>query len=137
MLFCCFPHKKRKSYRFENYSFNINTNRLLNHKIIQPNAETWLSFAYISGRDAGACQDDGNEKAGGGAEHAKSTDERVCIRESVSQLLWYVGAQKHSHNPCHHCDCSKNVTFTRERRNSVILFNFGLGFRTFSAFYSS
>lgn len=87
MLFCCFPHKKRKSYRFENYSFNINTNRLLNHKIIQPNAETWLSFAYISGRDAGACQDDGNEKAGGGAEHAKSTDERVCIRESVSQLL--------------------------------------------------
>lgn len=26
MLFCGFPHKKRKSYRFENYSFNINTN---------------------------------------------------------------------------------------------------------------
>ncbi len=109
-----------------NYSFNIHANTE-SHKLIQPTTGTWLIIAYVCGRDAGGRQADGNKKAGGGTEHAYSTDERVCVRHSVSQLLRYPGAQKNSNDPCHHCDSSKDVTFTRERRNSVVI-NFSLRF---------
>ncbi len=126
LLASCFPqkevsHTKYNFYFWVNYFFNIHANTE-SHKLT---AGTWLIFAYVCGRDAGARQDDGNKKAGGGTEHAYSTDERVCVGHSVSQLLWYEGAQKHSNNPCHHCDSSKDVTFTRERRNSVVI-NFSL-----------
>lgn len=77
-------------------------------------------MSYISGRDACRRQYDGEEEAGGGAEHAHSTDEGVCVGHPVPQSPGDGAAQRNTQNTRHHRHHPKDVTGQKDFKKKTV-----------------